>query len=79
MLLNFHSCHLSFNLAVIHHGGAPIKYNAAGVAIEVSKPRECRNFNGVDYLMEEAITGDFALIRVSVTFQNENASMIFYL
>ena len=56
---------LTLSCIVIHLGGAPIKYNNAGVAIELSKPRECRNFNGVDYLMEEAITGDFALIRVS--------------
>lgn len=48
---------------LIHQGGAPIKYNTDGsVAIE-SKPREEREFNGKHYIMEEAITGDFALIK----------------
>lgn len=48
---------------LIHQGGAPIKYNADGkVAIE-SQPREHRVFNGINYIMEEAITGDVALIK----------------
>merc|ERR1711972_274612 len=29
----------------------------------MSKPRESRNFNGQDYVMEEAIVGDFALVK----------------
>ncbi|EDQ90386.1 3-oxoacid CoA transferase 1 [Monosiga brevicollis MX1] len=50
---------------VIHEGGAPIKYKSDGSGeIEIpSAPREHRQFNGNDYIMEEAITGDFALIR----------------
>lgn len=28
-----------------------------------SLPRESRNFKGIDYIMEEAITGDFALVK----------------
>eukprot|EP00730_Choanoeca_flexa_P003382 TRINITY_DN11390_c0_g2_i1.p1 TRINITY_DN11390_c0_g2~~TRINITY_DN11390_c0_g2_i1.p1 ORF type:complete len:514 (+),score=158.45 TRINITY_DN11390_c0_g2_i1:71-1612(+) len=50
---------------VIHHGGAPIKYKPDGSGdIEIpSPPREHRQFNGTDYIMEEAITGDYALIR----------------
>eukprot|EP00049_Salpingoeca_infusionum_P001723 m.50414 g.50414 ORF g.50414 m.50414 type:complete len:243 (-) comp11160_c1_seq1:92-820(-) len=53
---------------VIHEGGAPIKYKSDGSGeIEIpSQPREARKFNGVDYIMEEAITGDFSLIRASV-------------
>ena len=51
---------------MIHEGGAPIKYKADGSGdIEIpSPPREHRVFNGVNYIMEEAIRGDFALIRV---------------
>lgn len=54
-----------FVFAVIQQGGAPIKYKKDGKGIEIaSKPRPAQQFNGIDYVMEEAITGDFALIRV---------------
>lgn len=29
----------------------------------VSEEREARNFDGRDYILEEAITGDFALVK----------------
>eukprot|EP00047_Mylnosiga_fluctuans_P002162 m.223410 g.223410 ORF g.223410 m.223410 type:complete len:508 (-) comp10923_c0_seq1:67-1590(-) len=49
---------------VIHLGGAPIKYNPGGKGIAIaSQPREARQFNGQDYIMEEAITGDYALVK----------------
>lgn len=48
---------------LIHHGGAPIKYAPDGSIAEPSKPRESRKFNGKEYIMEEAITGDFALVK----------------
>jgi len=49
---------------VLEHGGFPIKYESDGktVAIE-SEPREIKNFDGRDYLLEDSITGDFALIK----------------
>jgi len=48
---------------LIHLGGAPIKYNPdKTIAIE-SEPRESRNFGGRDFVMEEAITGDFSLVK----------------
>lgn len=48
---------------IIQKGGFPIKYNAdKSVAIH-SGPRESREFNGRNYVMEEAITGDFGLIK----------------
>ncbi len=46
-----------------HKGGSPIKYNPDGTIALPSKPRECRVFNGVHFIMEEAIKGDFALIK----------------
>jgi acyl CoA:acetate/3-ketoacid CoA transferase alpha subunit len=54
---------------VIHQGGAPIKYKPDGSGdIEIpSPPREHRQFNGNDYIMEEAITADYSLIRVHPT------------
>ncbi|KAJ3095717.1 Succinyl-CoA:3-ketoacid coenzyme A transferase 1, mitochondrial [Phlyctochytrium planicorne] len=51
----------------VQTGGIPIKYNpAAGKGKEpsiLSEPREVRTFNGRSYVMEQAITGDFALIK----------------
>ena len=58
------SCDVDIAPAVIHLGGSPIKYKSKGVVEIASQPREARQFNGVDYIMEEAITGDFALIKV---------------
>eukprot|EP00117_Sycon_ciliatum_P021855 scpid70430/ scgid19023/ Succinyl-CoA:3-ketoacid-coenzyme A transferase 1, mitochondrial; 3-oxoacid-CoA transferase 1; Somatic-type succinyl-CoA:3-oxoacid-CoA-transferase len=48
---------------MIHEGGAPIKYNSQKDVDIASSPREARTFNGRDYIMEEAITGDFALVK----------------
>ena len=39
------------------------KYAPDGSIAEPSKPRESRKFNGKEYIMEEAITGDFALVK----------------
>lgn len=48
---------------LIQDGGAPIKYdNKGGVQIS-SQPRPVQMFNGKNYIMEEAITGDFALVK----------------
>jgi acyl CoA:acetate/3-ketoacid CoA transferase alpha subunit len=44
-------------------GGSPIQYGPGGKIVLQSTPRESRNFDGVDYIMEEAITGDFALVK----------------
>lgn len=49
---------------IIQQGGAPIKFAAGGKVVEVgSAPRETRQYGGRGYVLEEAITGDFALIK----------------
>jgi len=49
---------------VLEKGGFPIKYKADGKTVEIgSKPREVKNFNGRDCLLEESIVGDVALVR----------------
>lgn len=52
---------------VIQEGGNVIKYGpggAKGGVVEIaSKPRETREFDGQGYVMEEAIKGDFSLIK----------------
>ena len=49
---------------VLEHGGFPICYESDGKAVKISSaPREVKEFGGTDYLLEESITGDFALIK----------------
>uniref|UniRef100_A0A914WLG9 Succinyl-CoA:3-ketoacid-coenzyme A transferase n=1 Tax=Plectus sambesii TaxID=2011161 RepID=A0A914WLG9_9BILA len=48
---------------LIQTGGAPIKYSESGKVAVASKPKETRVFNGINYVMEEAITADYALIK----------------
>ena len=47
----------------MHEGGLPIKYNKDGSVKMMSKKRHEQEFNGIPYIMEEAICGDFALIK----------------
>jgi 3-oxoacid CoA-transferase A subunit len=46
--------------------GIPAYYTPAGFGTELAKGKEVRRFNGRDYLLEEAIIGDLALIRADV-------------
>ncbi|KAK6056588.1 3-oxoacid CoA-transferase, A subunit [Cooperia oncophora] len=50
---------------LIQEGGAPIKYSKTEKGkVEIASPaKETRAFNGYNYVMEEAIWGDFALIK----------------
>jgi 3-oxoacid CoA-transferase len=47
----------------IQEGGVPVKYNADKSVAITSAAKEVRQFNGRNYVMEEAITGDFALVK----------------
>jgi len=40
-----------------------IRYNPDGSVAQKSQPREVREFNGISYIMEEAIRGDYALVK----------------
>lgn len=48
---------------LIQEGGAPIKYTTDGKVEIASSPKPVQEFNGKPYIMEEGITGDFALIK----------------
>jgi len=48
---------------LIQKGGSPIKYNSDGSIGIASEPRESREFDDFNYVMERAITGDFALVK----------------
>lgn len=43
-------------------GGLPQRYNTDGTVAIVSKPKETREFDGQQYVMEEGIRADFALV-----------------
>lgn len=49
---------------LIHEGGQPIKYDPKDSSVDItSETKETRVFNGDTYILEESITGDFALIK----------------
>jgi len=50
-------------LNVVQSGEMAIRYSPDGTVAQHSKPREVREFNGVSYILEEAISGDYALIK----------------
>jgi len=49
---------------LVEEGGFPIKLASDGItAVVPSAPRERRTYNGKNYILEESITGDFALVK----------------
>ncbi|MBB5892444.1 CoA transferase subunit A [Kutzneria kofuensis] len=49
----------------IAEGGLPWRYGPDGGVAVASPPKETRTFGGRDYVLEEAITTDFALVRAA--------------
>ena len=48
---------------LVHYGKMPVRYNTDGTVAEYNKPRESKEFKGREYILEEATTGDYALIK----------------
>lgn len=48
---------------LVHLGGCPIKFHTDGTIQIRSKPKESRVFNGHTYMLEEAVSADYSLIR----------------
>ncbi len=46
-------------------GDIPTRYNPDGTIAETSEPKETREFNGELYVMEEALTPDFAFVHAA--------------
>jgi 3-oxoacid CoA-transferase subunit A len=46
-------------------GGLPWRYDSSGGVAVASPPQETRTFGGREYVLEEAITTDFALVRAA--------------
>src|SRR5262245_6739697 len=47
----------------IAEGGLPMVYAADGSVRKASEAKETRRFEGRDYVLEQAVTGDFALVK----------------
>jgi 3-oxoacid CoA-transferase len=50
--------------SAVQTGELPVRYNKDGTVALMSKPKETREFNGKPYIMEEAIFGDYAFVKV---------------
>lgn len=53
-------------------GGMPLRHAADGSVAVASQPKEVREFDGQDYVLEHGITTDFALVRASVGDRHGN-------
>lgn len=60
---------------LVHEGGSPIKYNEDKSIATASSPRQEQVFNGISYIMEEAITGDYAFIKAQKA--DESGNLVF--
>ncbi len=47
----------------VSDGGMPVLHNADGSVKTLSEKKEIRSFDGRDYVLERAITGDFAIVK----------------
>ncbi|MGY1724416.1 CoA transferase subunit A [Blastococcus sp. SYSU DS0533] len=57
---------------LVAEGGIPIRYDADGNVVEVSRPKEVREFDGRQYVLETALTADFALVHAAVGDRHGN-------
>jgi 3-oxoacid CoA-transferase subunit A len=57
----------------VAEGGLPWKYDAAGNVTVASEPKEVRRFGDREYVLEESITTDFALVRAAIADRHGNA------
>jgi 3-oxoacid CoA-transferase subunit A len=46
----------------VSEGGLPRKYDDAGNVVVASAPKEVRRFRGADFVLEESLTPDYALV-----------------
>jgi 3-oxoacid CoA-transferase/3-oxoacid CoA-transferase subunit A len=47
----------------VSEGGLPVKYGLDGRVVRYSAKKETRDFNGRSFVLEPAITGDYALVK----------------
>jgi len=57
---------------VVAEGGMPWRYHPDGTIAVQSPPKEVRTFGGIEQVLEESITTDFALVRAAVADRHGN-------
>jgi 3-oxoacid CoA-transferase subunit A len=57
---------------MVADGGIPVRYDADGNVVATSEPKETRVFDGVEYVLETALTADFGLVRAAVGDRHGN-------
>ncbi len=57
---------------MVADGGIPVHYDAEGTVVQTSIPKEIREFDGRQYVLETALTADFALVRAAVGDRHGN-------
>ena len=57
---------------MVAEGGIPVRYDAEGNVVKVSEPKEVRVFDGQQYVLETALTADFAIVRAAVGDRHGN-------
>jgi 3-oxoacid CoA-transferase subunit A len=57
---------------MVADGGIPVRYDADGNVVKTSTPKEIREFDGQQYVLETALTADFGLVRASVGDRHGN-------
>ena len=56
----------------VANGGMPWRYAADGTVTVASPPKEVRSFGGRDFVLEDSLTTDFALVRAAVADRDGN-------
>ncbi len=59
----------------ISEGGLPMRYAKDGSVVKASAPKETREFGGRRYVLEEAITADFAFVKA---YRGDKAGNLVY-
>jgi 3-oxoacid CoA-transferase subunit A len=57
---------------MVADGGIPVHYDADGTVVQTSTPKEIREFDGRQYVLETALTADFGLVRAAVGDRHGN-------
>ncbi|MGY1632312.1 CoA transferase subunit A [Geodermatophilus sp. SYSU D01186] len=57
---------------MVADGGIPVLYDAAGAVVKTSPPKEIREFDGVQYVLETALRADFGLVRAALGDRHGN-------
>jgi 3-oxoacid CoA-transferase subunit A len=57
---------------LVADGGIPVRYDAEGNVVATSPPKEVREFDGRQYVLESALTADYGLVRAAIGDRHGN-------